>query len=84
MVLDLFLDLVDITSVRDFALNLDLVLLFETTGLFFTFVSVVSSAFNKLLFVLTVGVIRNVSEPNITYYNLSKTDPVTVILSMVL
>ena len=63
MVLDLFLALVDLTPVRVFALNFDLILIFETTGKVFIFVSVVSSNFNKLPFVLTVGVTRKFSEP---------------------
>ena len=41
VVLDFFLGMVDITSVRVFAYNFGFILLFETTGLVFIFVSVV-------------------------------------------
>ena len=84
MVLDLFLALVDITSVRGFASKFDLILLFETLGFFSIFVSVVSSTFNKLPFVLGVGVTRKISKRNRSYYKLSKTPPIAIISPMVL
>ena len=67
VVLDLILALVDLTSVIGVALNFDLILIFETTGLIFIFVSVMSSTFNKLPFVLTVGVTRKIRELNRQY-----------------
>ena len=79
MVLDFFLDVVDQTSVRGFAFKFDFILVFETTSLVFIFVSVVSSTFNKLPFVLTVGATRKNSKLNRSYSKLSKTVPLSVI-----
>ena len=84
VVLALFLDLFNLTSVRGFDYNSGLILLFETTGLVFIFVSVMSSTFNKLLFVLTVGVTRNISDPNRSYSNISKSVPIDIFLIMVI
>ena len=83
VVLD-FLDLVDIILSRGFDFNFDLILLFETTGLVFISVSVVSLNFNKLSFVLTVDATQKKSEPNILYSNIFKTLPSVIILSRVL
>ena len=83
MVLDFFLGIVDLTSVRGFAFNFDLTLIFEKTCLVFILVSVVSSAFNKLPFVFTVGIIRNISGPNRSYSKISKTVPIYIILTTV-
>ena len=84
MVLDIFLALVVITLVRGFAFNFDLIIIFETNGLVFIFVSVVSSTLKKLPFVLTVGATRQISDPDRSYYKLSKTVPLPIILSTVL
>ena len=84
VVLDLFLDIVDITSVRNFDFNFGLILLFEITGLVFIFVSVVSYTLKKLPFVLTVWCYTKNSDPNISYSNLSKTAPFNITLPTVL
>ena len=52
----LFLALVDLTSVRGFAFNFDLILVFETTCFVYIFFSVASFTFNKLTFIFEVGV----------------------------
>ena len=52
MVIYIYLDLVDLTSVRGFAFNFYFIILLGRTGLVLIFVSVVSSTFNKLPFVL--------------------------------
>ena len=76
--------IVDITSVRGFAFNLYFILVLETTGLVLTFFGIVSSTFNKLPFVLTLGATRKISEPNISHPNLSKTVPLSIIFRIVL
>ena len=77
MILDLFLAVVDLTSVKGFAFNFYLVLFFETTGSVFIFVSVISSNFNKLPLLLTVGVTRKIPDKNASYSKLSKTSPLS-------
>ena len=82
MGLDLFLDIFALTLVRGFAFNFDFILLLETTGLVFIFVSVVYSTFNKLPLVLKVGITRKISDPNTSYSKLSKTAPFVIISSV--
>ena len=84
VVLDLFLDPVDLTSVRGLNSNFYFVLFFKTTGLVLIFVGVVSSTFIKMLFMLKVGVTRKISEPNISYSNIYKTVPLAIISPTVL
>ena len=76
--------LVDLTSVAGFALNMGLILLFETTVLVVIFVNIVASSFNKRPFVLAISVTRITSEPNISYSNLYKTVPLAIIPPTVL
>ena len=80
----LFFDLVDLTSLRGFALNFYLIPLFETTGLVLTFVNVAPLTFKNLPSVLTVGVTRKISDPNKLYSKISQTPPLSIILSPVL
>ena len=75
----IFYYLVDLTSVREFTLNFYLILLVETIGLVLIFFSVVYLTFNNLPFVLTVGVIRKISDPNMLYSKLFKTAPLAII-----
>ena len=60
VVLALFLDLIDLTSVRGFDFNFDFIILFRKNGLIYISVSVLSSVFNLLSLVLTVGVTREI------------------------
>ena len=76
--------LVDITSIIGFVLNFDLILLFGKSVLVLIFVSVVSLTFKTLPFVLTVGVINKISEPNIFYSKLLKIVPLAIIFPSVL
>ena len=80
----LFLAVVYLTLVRGFDFNFDLFLPLETTGLVLIFVSVVSSTFNKLPFVLKVGVARKISEPNRSYSKFTKNIPLVIILPTVI
>ena len=80
----LFLDIFAITLVRGFAFNFGLILLLETTGLVFIFVSVMYLTFNKILFVLKFGVTRKISEPNALYSKLFKTAPFAIISEVVI
>ena len=77
--LDLSLAIVYLTSVRGFAFYFYLIILFETTGFVFIFVSVVSSTFNKLPFMFTVGVTRKILDPNKSYYKILTTAPPVII-----
>ena len=76
--------MVDLNSVRVFVFNFYFILLLKTIGLVFIFVSVVSSTFNKMLFMLTVGVTYKISYPNRSYSNILKTVPLSIILPVVI
>ena len=82
-ILYVFLDPVDLTSVRGFDFNFYFIIFFETPGLVFIFVSVVSLTFNKLTFVLTFGVTPEFLEPNLLYSKLTKNTTIVIILPAV-
>ena len=84
MILYLFLDIVNLTSIRGFDFNLDLIILLKTTGLVFIIFSVMYSTVNKLPFALTFGATRKISETNIAYCNIYKTVPLAIISPTVL
>ena len=75
----LFLGINDLTLLRGFAFNFYFLILFKTTGLVFIYVSVVSSDFNNISFVLTVGATRTISDPNIFYSKISQIVPLSII-----
>ena len=79
-----FFDIVDLISVNGFVFNLALVLFFHSTGLVFIFVSNLSSTFNKLPFVLIVGITHKILDLNRSYYIIYKTTPIAIISSIVL
>ena len=79
VILDFSLDTVDLTYIGLFYLNFDLIIFFETTLLVLIFVSVVYSTFYKLLLMLTVGVTRNISEPNRSHSKTLKKVTLTII-----
>ena len=74
--LDLSLTLVDLTSVRGFDFNFDLIQLSKQQVWFSFFLP---STLNKLPFVLTFGVTRKISKPNRLYSNISKTTSIAII-----